>query len=370
MLPEAVTILYPILHYPPVIGGLEQWAQNIAERQGAGVRILIVTGRVKGQPNFETKNTVSIFRTSLFALNDLSHSSWLYILTTIPFILFRSFVLARRSRVGAFHCHGFISGAMGFILSLATRKPFIGTEQSVGWSREGSRFLRSMVYRRAAACIAASNAVAEEFEKLGVKRIEVIPNGVDVRVFTRRGKVETQKYVILSVGRLEKVKGHRYLIEAFGRIKQEIPGARLILVGDGSERNNLEKQTQELGLEKEVEFVGEVRHEELPRWHWGANVFVMPSLSEGFGITAIEAMAAGVPLIATRVGGLVDIVRDGETGMLVEPRNSQQIQQAVVRVLEDKVYADKLVQNATHKAEEFDWQKSTRKVRSIYRSMI
>jgi len=217
-----IRILYPILHYPPVIGGLEQWCQNIAERQPSDVEVDIVTGRVRGEPNFKKKGNVTIFRTSLFGLQDLSHSSIVYILTTVPFIFFRSLVLSKDARV--FHCHGFVSAIMGYFLSIFTGKPFICTEQSIKLRNPVLKLVSRIVYRRAAVCIASSAAVADEFKGLGVGNIEIISNGVDMEKFSNvRGStphIKNDEFIILSVGRLEKVKGHTYLVEAFAGIKK------------------------------------------------------------------------------------------------------------------------------------------------------
>ena len=360
-------ILYPILHYPPVIGGLEQWSQNIAERQPADIEIFVVTGRVLGESNFEKKGNVTIVRTSFFALSDLSHSSIIYIATAVPFIFLRSLLLSKDAR--AFHCHGFVSAIMGCFLSAVTGKPFICTEQSIKLRNPVLRRVAGVAYRKAAACIGSSRAVEEEFKKMGVKKITVIPNGVDLEKFTNVGGPTPHidsPFVILSVGRLEKVKGHKYLVEAFAGIKKEIPNARLILAGDGSERGNLEKQADELGIGGAIEFAGEILHSELPRWYHGADVFVMPSLSEGFGITAIEAMAAGVAIVATRAGSLPEIVRDGEAGILVERGNAEQIYSAVLRIYRDETLRLRLAENGEREAQKFDWHNSAQKIYEIY----
>ncbi|MFY9457341.1 MAG: glycosyltransferase, partial [Candidatus Spechtbacterales bacterium] len=176
MFSKNMKVLYPILHYPPVIGGLEQWSQNIAERQPQDTEVCIVTGRVRGEARYEKKNNVTIFRTSLFELKDLSHSSLVYIAGAVPFITFWSLFRARK--VDLIHCHGFISALMGYFLALFTEKPFVGTEQSVIWSNAFSKFISGVVYRKACLCIASSRAVAEGFKEIRVKKVEIVPNGV------------------------------------------------------------------------------------------------------------------------------------------------------------------------------------------------
>jgi len=371
MLSKNIKVLYPILHYPPVIGGLEQWSKNIAERQADDIEVFVVTGRVKGEPDFEKKGNVSIVRTSLFALSDLSHSSLLYIAGAVPFIFFRSLLLSKDAR--AFHCHGFVSAITGYFLSVLTGKSFICTEQSIKLRNTASRYIAAVVYRKAAVCIGSSRAVAEEFKKVGVKNISIIPNGVDFAKFLNvRGSTPhiRDEFVILSVGRLEKVKGHKYLIEAFVDVKREIPGARLVLVGDGSERGNLEKQADELGMGEDIEFVGERAHDELPDWYNRADIFVMPSLSEGFGIAIIEAMASGLPVVATRVGGILDIIEDGVTGFLVEPKNSIAIRDSAVKILQSSEMRKRISDNAGYCVLQYNWDTIAQKVSLIYRSVL
>jgi len=369
MFSKSIKVLYPILHYPPVIGGLEQWSQNIAQRQPEDTEILIVTGRVGGAPNFEKKGNVIIFRTSLFELSDLSHSSIIYIATAAPYIFFRSLLLS--GSINTFHCHGFVSAILGWLVSSVSRKPFICTEQSIKLRNPVSKLLARMVYGKAALCISSSRAVAKEFGKMGVRNIEIIPNGVDLKLFANRRDSIANKngFVILSVGRLEKVKGHKYLINAFAEIKKKVPEAKLLLVGDGSERKNLERQILDLGL-GDVEFIGEIPHEELPHWYHKADVFVMPSLSEGFGITSIEAMASGVPVVASRVGGLLDIVKDGENGMLVEEGDSQAIVNAVLSLYTNPQKLKQLSILGAERAQNYSWDGVASRVTRLYKNLL
>jgi glycosyltransferase involved in cell wall biosynthesis len=172
------------------------------------------------------------------------------------------------------------------------------------------------------------------------------------------------------VGRLEKVKGHTYLIDAFAHLKKEIRDARMILVGDGTLSKDLRRKVKGLRLEDSVEFTGEIAHSKLPRWFKMADVFVMPSLSEGFGICALEAMASGVPVIATRVGSLPEIILDGETGILLDKRQPAEIYRAIMRIFKNKDFAAYLSENGKKRAAEFSWDKSAEKVYKIYQSLL
>lgn len=368
-----IRVLHPVLHYPPVIGGIEQWVQNIAERQPQDIDSFVVTGRVKGCASKEQVKNCFVFRRSPIGLNSL-HSSLVYVMTAAPFIFLNSFYIARKNKVDIFHCHGLIGSTMGYLLSKLTHTPFICTEQGLldanrGIMYRATNFLRGIVYRSSVLCIASSKSVAEDFHKLGVRRVEIIPNGVDLNKFTNRREVisNQSEFTILSVGRLEKIKGHRYLIESLVDIKSVVPHARLVVVGDGSGRDRLEAQTRNLKLSDSVEFIGAVPHDQLSEFFARADIFVMPSLSEGFGITAIEAMAAGVPLVASRVGGLLDIIEDGKNGIFTEAKDSGGIARAVLSLYNNQDIARSLASNGVERAKEYSWDRVASEVGHLYK---
>src|SRR3989338_8496820 len=167
-------VLMPVLHYYPVIGGLEPWTKNIAERLAGKSEIFVATGRVKGQPEEEVRNGVKIFRTSLFSLGDLSHSSPIYILTALPFIFLKSFFLIKNMQTLEhsniiLHCQGFLGSCMGYCLSKITGIPYIATVQRL----ESKNLFKGLVYRNAKVCMAASSAIKKYFKEIGCKNIEV-----------------------------------------------------------------------------------------------------------------------------------------------------------------------------------------------------
>ncbi|MFQ6084434.1 MAG: glycosyltransferase family 4 protein, partial [Candidatus Aminicenantia bacterium] len=209
---------------------------------------------------------------------------------------------------------------------------------------------------------------------LGVdeKKIEVIPNGINLselrQVIEKRR--EKEKYRIICVARLEKYKGIEYLIEALPKILESFPKARLVLVGEGQERKNLESQVKNLRLEKKVEFKGEIPHERIPEELTKSSVFVLPSLEEGQGLVVLEAQAAQIPVIATKVGGIPDFVKDGETGILIKPADSRALSQGVIKVFSTPEFAQKLIENAKDNLEKYDWDNVAEKIDQIYQKFI
>lgn len=350
-------VLMPATHYYPVVGGIETWTCNIAEKISQKAEVFVVTGKVKGQPEKEERNGVKIWRTSLFALSNLSASPIIYSLSLLPFIFFKSLALIKKEKINIIHCQGFLSSFLGFCLSRIIGIPYIVTVQRL----EGQRNpLKNFVYREASACIGVSSAVAENFRKIGAKNIEIIPNGVNLGRFGNLVKKPHAGFVVMTVARLEKVKGINYLIEAAARSELQRRSDLLILIiGDGSERKNLESLTEKLNLKEKVKFLGEIPNEKIPEHLADVDCFVLPSLKEGFGIAILEAQAAGIPVIGTKIGGILDLIEDGKTGLLIESGNPQAIAEAI-----DKIYSG--LKFSQINLEKYNWQSIADKVYETY----
>lgn len=182
---------------------------------------------------------------------------------------------------------------------------------------------------------------AAEYDLLKVaphQKLITIYNGIDLNLFNPENKfnfpadiLQDDVFNILCVARLEQVKGHFYLLDAMPFILQSHPKARLIIAGNGSHRKALEMQSYMLNIRKRVVFLGE--RNDIAELLSISHIFVLPSLNEGLGIVLLEAQSMGVPIVATKVGGIPEAVRDGETGMLVPPKNSPAIAQAIVYLL-------------------------------------
>lgn len=189
--------------------------------------------------------------------------------------------------------------------------------------------------------IAISNAIKADLIQRGVApdKVTVIYNGIDetpsrpTRLEARkRLGIGTDEFAVGSVARLEPNKGIRYLVGAASELSRCISGLKVVIVGSGSEGESLKKLALKLGLEKEVVFCGFLP--DAIKLLVAFDVFAMPSLSEGFGLAAVEAMAARVPVVASRVGGLAEIFEDGESGLLVEPGDRMALANAILSLYE------------------------------------
>lgn len=220
--------------------------------------------------------------------------------------------------------------------------------------------------------------------------IEVIPCGTDVDTFHSLPKAEARATlglaaddtVILYVGRFDPRKGIETLVRACAELKtsgQIAPAKlRLVIVGgsdptqaDGQERQRIAQIVQETGLVEQTLFAGQIGHDLLPLYYTAADVCVIPSHYEPFGLVAIEAMACGTPVVASDVGGLKFTVVPEETGLLVPPENPEAFAAAIVRVLSDELWARKLRRQAPLRVQQnFSWSGVAARLSDLYRRLL
>lgn len=212
--------------------------------------------------------------------------------------------------------------------------------------------------RAAELVITVSSASAARLVRAGVppERIAVLHNSVDAQRFARREatarslrasmNIRDDEAVLLSVGRLSREKGHEDLICAFDHLRRSRPElkAKLVIVGDGPELMRLERLADSFGATELITFAGHVREPE--PYYAMADVFVLPSRSEGSPNALLEAMAAGVPIVATCVGGVPEIVSDGSSALLVPPGDPEAMAEAIARALEDEELTARLTSRA------------------------
>jgi len=199
-------------------------------------------------------------------------------------------------------------------------------------------------------------------------KIETVPMGVDTKIFRPAGK-EDDGNIILFVGGLYRMKGLEFLLRAMPIVKAEVPDARLIVVGDGPDRLFLQTVIREVGCSDCASFVGFVPHSNIARHFQYATVFCLPSLSEAFGVSILEAMASGKPIVATNVGGIAQVVQHG--GILVPPRNSKALASALITLLKDNGLRKKMGKYGRQLTErKFDYEIITTKIETIYKRSL
>jgi len=154
------------------------------------------------------------------------------------------------------------------------------------------------------------------------------------------------------------VKGHDVLVEAFCRVKERLPDAQLTLIGEGPEEKSLVAQANRLGVQNGITFAGWCDRAVVREHLRGAHVFAFPSRSEGLGLALIEALAVGVPCVATNVGGIPEVVCSSDVGRLVPPEDPEALAQELVCVLENPTVAKQLSTAGRERAQAFSWEEA------------
>jgi glycosyltransferase involved in cell wall biosynthesis len=196
-----------------------------------------------------------------------------------------------------------------------------------------------------------------KYENFPARRMKIVYNGVDLGQFSQEIDPAAKKQflrlphdskVIGIVARLDPVKNHAMLFRAFKKVLNSIPETYLLIVGEGAEENKLKALTESLGISDKTVFLG--ARKDIPELLHIFDVFALPSLSEGMSVTLIEAMGAGVPVVATRVGGNPEVVKDQETGYLVESDNDQEMADMLIKLLQDNEARQRMRQAGQQRA--------------------
>jgi phosphatidylinositol alpha-mannosyltransferase len=219
--------------------------------------------------------------------------------------------------------------------------------------------------------IAVSDAARRSVgSRMGSQRCAIVPNGANVEHFETAAPAELPAgRKLLFVGRLEPRKGFRYAVRAFVELASDFPDVQLVVVGDGPQRTllrRLEPRTRD-----RVHMRGAVTHAELPTFHAASDIFLAPATGrESFGIVLVEAMAAGLPVVASNLPGYSEVVRPGREALLVPPRNANAIARATASLLDDPTLAARLGQAGRLRARTFSWHRVAARVERIYEDTL
>ena len=282
---------------------------------------------------------------------------------------FNALRMSGRRRFELIHAHYAVpQGLLGVLLKRVLHLPLVvtlhGTDINYLARKRITRPLVRLVLTQADAVVAVSRFLKEEAERLGAEaeKVRVIYNGVELPE-----RIEAERDMsILFVGSLVKQKGVDTLLKAYRMIKERLPEGKLVIVGDGKDKAMLEEMCSRLGL-SDVFFEGS--RGELSSYYSRSRVLALPSRAEGFGLVALEAMAHGLPVVATRVGGIPEVVTHGEAGMLVEKDSAHALAEALIRVMEDSALWERLARNARERASEFSWENTARQYASLYEEL-
>src|SRR5256714_9076242 len=249
--------------------------------------------------------------------------------------------------------------------------------------------------QKSAAVIAASKIELDELRRLyraDASRVAVIPCGVDPALFhpvrqadarERLGRDQCER-IVLFVGRIEQIKGIDVLLRALGRLFARHPDLRsdvcLLVVGGALDPGDDAPETEKIlelrrlvhehRMEANVNFVGSLDQQKLALYYAAADVCAVPSLTESFGLVALEAMACGTPVVGTRVGGLQTLIAEGESGLLVPPGDDEALAEAIAQVLTDHRLRTHLAHGARERAEHYTWQSVGAQMEALYAQIL
>ncbi len=377
--------------YPPrVVGGIARHCEGLAKalvHQGHEVHLFTLD--FPGSPSYEEMDGIKVYR----AATELGHPNFL---TWV--LLFNHFLGKKMAEVSQsvdfdlMHVHDWLAAFAGISFKHYLRKPMVLTVHSTeigraqglhspdSFSIDGIEWWATYEADKVIVCSQSmKNEICGHFNLPGDK-VDVIPNAIDPTQYQTsadRGRVR-QRYgvgwgekMILCVGRLVPQKGIEYFIRAIPSIASRYPEAKYIIVGEGWSRDFLEAEARSTGYRRKIRFTGFVPDKEVIDLMTSADVLVVPSIYEPFGIVALEGMATGVPVVASQVGGLSEVIEHDRTGIFVYPRSPDSIAWGVDRILSDPDHARWLSENAKdklHKA--YSWEAVAMKTVEVYRKLV
>lgn len=333
-----VRVLLVTNEYPPdKTAGTAMATRFLAEElESRGHRVTVVVNTRRAAPPHEISGTLEVVRLRPLSLPATRMVQRAALLTRV----------ARRVRPEIIQGQSLSCGALAALVGGLLGIPSTVYVQGLDLYESGAWAQRTYIrwaLRRNDAVVAVTHDLRQRAYGLSGRQAEVIPHGLRMREAHALDRREARTLLglpvdaplVLFVGRLITIKGVDHLIRAMRNMAETQPSARLIVVGDGQERALLQALAQGAGLADRVTFAGERPHEDVIRFMRAADVFVLPSLVESFGIVLLEAMSCGLPVVASNVMGIPSIVADGVNGFLVPPADDRAIAAGVERLLGD-----------------------------------
>jgi len=365
---ETYTILY-LANSGDIIGGGQISLLGLLKRLNRGKYHPVVVCPAVGSLYDELKR-IGV-ETHIVRMNTLRNLNFLLWVKTIN----RLVQLIKSKKIQIIHSNGSRATIFGGIAARLTKTPLIWHVRIVN----SDKLLDRLLARLASKIIVISKAVSRRFNWLKNKedKIVLVYNGIDLEKFkpnvgirkVRGESLSSKTPMVVTVGRLDWYKGHKYLLEAAEKIVQILPDARFLIVGDGEYRKRLENQVKQLNLDENVIFTG--NRKDIPEILAGIDLFVLSSVSEGFGRAVAEAMACAKTVVATKAGGLSEVVEDGITGRLVSPKNSTALAEAIIELLKDKKKAENMGIAGRKRVEKlFSIERNVKSIEELYKKIL
>lgn len=371
-------ILQVTPYFPPHFGGLEKCVYEISQQlANRGHQVLIYTTRTLGTKKHEmAPKGVVIYRLPiLFTLFDV-----------VPVSLFYE-LLKENTEIIHVHIPPPTGMFSSMLLGKIRKKPVVLTyhNDTVGngffeniVAKIYNIFLYKFLFKHVSIIIVPSKAYKSKLIVAGIdcNKIKVIQHGIsmmhtnsassEIELIRNKHGLLRQEKIVLFVGALEMRKGAEYLIKAVPKVIRTIKNVRFIIVGEGSQRSKLAMLAKQLGVSSYVIFTGQIHDNEKHVLYDVANVFVLPSLYETFGLVLLEAMNHHKPIVSTRIAGTSQLLRENHNCVLVEPRDSGQLAEAIVMLLTNHLFTIKLVENAKRIVSKYSWENTVSRLIEVY----
>ncbi|MGC8948262.1 MAG: glycosyltransferase family 4 protein [Thermoprotei archaeon] len=375
--------------FPPrIVGGLARHVYHLSRALVRnGVDVTIITLEFPGASWSEVIDNVNVERVRV----EIGHPSFLSWVFLFNHFMEKRFALLKKS-VDIIHGHDWLVSLASISTKHFTNKPLVFTYHSTERGRVGTLStpdsftidgLEWWCGYEASRIIVTSRSMMSEVIgsfKIPDYKISIIPNGIDLTEFNvqvdsldvkRNIGIGEDKKLVLFVGRITSQKGVTYLIQAVPKVISVHPDARFIIVGDGWELGTVKNMISTMNLGNYVKTLGFLPDHVVKSLMKAADVMVIPSIYEPFGIVALEAMASGVPLVASDVGGLSEIVEHERTGLKVYPANPDSIAWGINTILSNPKWAKSMAQNALNIIrEKYNWDAIALKTIEVYKKAM
>lgn len=298
------------------------------------------------------------------------------------FIIFLIQILAVVIRIkpDIIQINGFHLTPLGLIFKKLFKIPYVmrGSGSDIYFPSIFNKIILKRIINNSSKVIALTEYMKT---KIGyqLKKIQVIPNGIEPSKFKIKKAdarkdlgFDENKKIITFVGSLRPVKGVEFLIKAIYLFKKKYGqnDFKVLIIGKGNQKQYLETLAVELDIDYLIEFVGEIPNQMIPIYLAASDIFVLPSLSEGFSIVLIEAMASGLPVIASNTTGINEKIENGKNGFLVESKNPDEIAEKMIKLFEDEKLCKVISINNINKAEKYTWTNVFNKYEELYDEIL
>ena len=380
--------------FPPrIIGGISPHVYYLSRSLARnGVKVFVVTCDFPNAPQHEVLDGVEVYRVDSYRNPSPDFSTWVYLMNVNMQKEAATIIRNLDENVDVIHAHDWLVATAGIGLKHVFRKPLFATIHSTEIGRRNGIHLdhERMIHETEAwltyeawKVICCSDYMVSHVRwafGLPPDKQVMIPNGVNADVYTEAQSKDLTQFrrrfalpgerIVLFVGRLVYEKGVHVLVNAIPKVLEKV-NTKTVIVGNGYMKEQISGIVKGLGIDQKVMFTGFVDDETLRRLQICADVSVVPSLFEPFGIVALEAMAAKSPVVVSDTGGLAEIVDHDVDGIKVYPNNPDSLAWGITRVLTDERNANRLRSNAYKKIQEkYNWDRIAKQTKDVYRTVL